>query len=150
MIGQRQADRYLAVVLFAELATILTRHPDRVTAFLRKAGVVDDPGFDRAATFDDRQGQLLYPAENPLLRPRRVGDEMQQRLVLGRDPGRRRHRRDRLDALTVSRQQQAPAIIPQRLHSIRVPDHFGERLDIGAKPFQSVLAHALFPQRNAS
>ena len=32
MIGQRQADRDLAVVLLAELAAILTRHPDRVTA----------------------------------------------------------------------------------------------------------------------
>src|SRR3954449_1644861 len=59
----------------------------------------------------NRQGQLLYPAENPFVRPRRVGDEMQQRLVLGRDPGRRRHRRDRLDALALARQQQAQAII---------------------------------------
>src|SRR3954454_14843123 len=71
MIGQRQADRHLAVVLFAELAAILTRHPHRMAAFLRKAGVVDDPGFDRAVAFDDRHGQLLDSAENPLVRPRR-------------------------------------------------------------------------------
>jgi hypothetical protein len=49
-----------------------------VSAFLRKAGVVDDPGFDRPATFDDRQDQILDSAENPLIRPRRVGNEMQQ------------------------------------------------------------------------
>src|SRR5215217_6359518 len=115
MIGQRQADRDLAIVLLAELAAILTRHPDRVTAFLRKAGVVDDPGLDRAAAFDDRQGQLLYPAEHPLVRPRRVGDEMQQRPVLGRDPGRRRYRCDRLDALT-------PAASPGNNHATAPPD----------------------------
>src|SRR5215213_3399574 len=115
MVGQRQADRHLTVVPLAELAAVLTRHPNRMAAFLRKPGVVDDPGLDRAAAFDDRQGQLLYPAENPLVRPRCVGDKMQQRLVLGRDPRRRRYRRDRLDALALARQQQAPAIIMQRL-----------------------------------
>src|SRR3954454_7796715 len=102
--AQAGADRHLAVVPRAELTTILTRHPDRVAAFLWKPGVVDDPGFDRTAAFDDRQDQLLDPAEDPLVRPRRIGDEMQQRLVLGRDPGRRCYRRDRLDALALARQ----------------------------------------------
>src|SRR5215211_4985387 len=143
------ADCHLAIVLLAELAAILTCYPDRVSAFLGKAGVVDDPGFDRAAAFDDRQGQLLYPAENPLIRPRRVGDEMQQRLVLGRDPRRRRHRCDRLDALALARQQQAPAIIMQRLPPIGMPDHLSQRLDVGRKPFLLVLAHAPLPQENA-
>src|SRR5215208_3965482 len=147
MIGQRQADRDLAIVLLAELAAILTRHPDRVTALLWKAGVVDDPGLDRAAAFDDRQGQLLYPAENSLVRPRRVGNKMQQRLVLGRDPGRCRYRRNRLDALAFSRQQQTPAIITQWCRPIRMPDHLGERLNIGAKPFLPLLAHTPFPPR---
>src|SRR4051812_34031588 len=32
MIGQRQADRDLAIVPLAELAAILTRHPDRMAA----------------------------------------------------------------------------------------------------------------------
>ena len=67
MIGQRQADRNLTVVPLTELAAILTRHPDRMASLLGKAGVVDDPGFDRAAAFDNRQGQLLDPAENPLV-----------------------------------------------------------------------------------
>src|SRR4051794_31394846 len=92
-----------------------------MTAFLRKAGVVDDPGFDRTAAFDDRQGQLLDPAENPLIRPRRVGDEMQQRLVLGRDPGRCRYRRDWLEALAFARQQQAQAIInPSYIRALKI------------------------------
>src|SRR4051812_47220123 len=134
-------------------ATSLSRSagcsPNAHRIFLRKAGVVDDPGFDRAAAFDHWQGQLLYPAENPLVRPRRVGNKMQQRLVLGRDPGRRRYRRDRLDALAVARQQQAQAVITQWLYPIRVPDHLGERLDIGRKPFLPVLPHTPFPKNHA-
>src|SRR3954454_3252356 len=59
---------------------------------------------------------------------------MQQRLVLGRDPRRRHYRRDRLDALSLARQQQAPAIITQRLRPIGMPDHPGQRLDVGRKP----------------
>src|SRR3954451_12632482 len=51
--AQAGADRNLAVVLLAQLTAVLTRHPDRVTALLRKAGVVDDPGFDRAAAFEE-------------------------------------------------------------------------------------------------
>src|SRR3954465_2373046 len=125
------------------------RQPNAHRIFLRKPGVVDNPGFDRAAAFDDRQGHLLYPAETPLIRPRRGGDEMQQRLVLGRDPGRCRYRRDRLDALALFRQQQAPAVITQRLRPIRVPHHLSERLDIGTKAFLPVIAHAPFPQENA-
>jgi hypothetical protein len=74
---------------------------------------------------------------------------MQQRLVLGRDPGRRRHCSDRLDALALSRQQQAQTIITQRLRPIGMPDHLGKRLDVGRKPFLPILAHAPFPQENA-
>jgi hypothetical protein len=120
-----------------------------MTAFLRKPGVVDDPGLDRAAVLDDWQGQLLDPAENRLIRPRRVGDETRRRLVLGRDPRRRRYRRDRLDALALARQRQAPAIITQRRRPIGGPNHLAERLDIGREPFlPPLLAHAPFPQEN--
>jgi hypothetical protein len=30
-----------------------------------------------------------------------------------------------------------------------MPDHLGQRLDVGRKPFLPVLAHAPFPQENA-
>ena len=43
--------------------------------------------------------------------------------------------------------RQAQAIITQRRGPIRVPDHLGERLDIAAKPFLPILAHAPFPPR---
>src|SRR3954467_13790608 len=49
-------------------------------------------------------------------------------------------RHHRLDSLALSRQQQAPAIIPQPLRPIRMPDHLGERRHIGREPFLPVLA----------
>src|SRR4030088_239129 len=62
-------------------------------------------------------------------------------------PGRRRHRRDRLDTLALSRHQQAPAIVVQWLRPIRMPDHPDHRLDIGREPLLPVLAHgAVSPQ----
>src|SRR3954466_7677544 len=41
----------------------------------------------------------------------------------------------RLDPLAFAGQQQAPAIITQWLRPIRMPDHLGQRLDIGCEPF---------------
>src|SRR3954467_2017824 len=94
-------------------------------------------------------GRSYRPLRTPPIyehsRPRRVGDEMQQRLVLGRDPGRRRCGCDRLDALALARQQQAQAIITQRRRPIGMPDRRGGRRDKGAKPSLPILAHAPFP-----
>ena len=44
--GQRHGD--LAVILLAQLAAVLARHADGMGSFLGKAGVVEDPGSDRA------------------------------------------------------------------------------------------------------
>src|SRR3954454_18791741 len=48
VIGQGQRHGDLAVILLAQLAAVLARHADRVGSFLGKAGVVEDPGGDRA------------------------------------------------------------------------------------------------------
>src|SRR3954471_1702006 len=45
VVGERERHGHWAVVLFAELAAILARHPDRVPALLGEAGIVDDPGL---------------------------------------------------------------------------------------------------------
>jgi hypothetical protein len=45
---------------------------------------------------------------------RSLADEMQQLLMLHRNPARRRHRRHRLNALAALRRQQPGAIIAQR------------------------------------
>ena len=49
-----RSHRHLAVVLLAQLAATLPRRTDRVAAFLRKAGVIDDPGLDRFIAGDRR------------------------------------------------------------------------------------------------
>ena len=70
MIGQRQRHRHLAIVLLAKLPAILPRHADRMLALLGKAGVVDDPGLDRAMPFHRRQHHLAHLREHLLVRPR--------------------------------------------------------------------------------
>ena len=55
------------------------------------------------------------------VRPRRLANEMQQRLVLCCRPVRRRYGRHRLDALALARHYQAQAIIPQRATPVRMP-----------------------------
>src|SRR3954451_25383904 len=83
--GDRQRHSDLAVVLLAQLARVLAGHPDRMPALLRKAGVVDDPGLDRSAALDGRQGQLANLGEHHLIRPGGLANEVQKRLVLGGD-----------------------------------------------------------------
>ena len=55
VIGERQRYGDLAIVLLAELATVLASDADRMLALFRKAGVVDDPRFDRPVALDRRQ-----------------------------------------------------------------------------------------------
>ena len=103
MGGHRQAYRNLAVVLLAQLTTILPGHADRVAALLRKAGVVDDPGLDRLVTRDGRQYLFAHTAQHRLIGPQRLGHKVQQLLVLRGGPLRRGHRRQRFDALATLR-----------------------------------------------
>ncbi len=64
MVGHRQGDGDLAIVLLAELTAILTRYPYRVPALLRKPRIIDDPRLDRPAAFNHRQDQLTNLGEN--------------------------------------------------------------------------------------
>ena len=67
IVGDREAHRDLAIVLFAELATVLPRDADRMRALLGEAGVVDDPGTDRTVSFDGGQRSLAHNAEHRLV-----------------------------------------------------------------------------------
>src|SRR5215469_8998302 len=94
---------HLAVVLLAQLTAILPGNTDRVAALLRKPGVVDDPRLDRLVTRDRWQDTFADTAQHRLIGPRPLGHKVQQRLVLRRGSLRRRHRRQRLDALAALR-----------------------------------------------
>src|SRR3954452_12692937 len=63
-IGKRERHGHLAIVLLAELAAILTRHPHRVPALLREAGIVNDPGLDGPGALDRRQDQVAHLGEH--------------------------------------------------------------------------------------
>jgi len=63
-----------------------------------KRRIVDNPGFYRSMPLDHRQDQLAHFAQDARVRPRRIGNKMQQPLMLRRDFARRRHCRDRLHA----------------------------------------------------
>ena len=107
-MGQRHGN--LAIILFAQLAAVLARHADRVGSFLGKAGVVEDPGGDRAVPGQCGQHLLAHGGEHGRIVPRRLGDEVMQGLVQAGNMGRVEARRHRLDALALAGQQKAGAI----------------------------------------
>src|SRR3954467_9688128 len=133
-IGKRERHGHLAIVLLAELAAILARHPDRVPALLGEAGIVDDPGLDGPSTLDGRQDQVAHRGEPGRIRPRRLTNEMQQRLVLGGNPGRGRDRGHRLYALAPGRHEQTRAVVAQGCGAVGVADDSDQRPNIGGKP----------------
>src|SRR3982074_2890570 len=98
--------RVLTIVLLAKLAAILPRYTDRILSLLGKPRIVDDPCFDRPVALHLRQHQFPHLGKPPLVRPLALANKMQQRLMLGRRPFRRRNRRHRLNALALARHHQ--------------------------------------------
>ena len=99
VVGHRQTHRHLTVVLLAELAAVLPRHPNRVLALLRETGVVDDPVLHRPVPPERRQDLLSHGAQQRRIAPLGLGHHVMQRLMprphsCWLDP-----RRHRLDAL---------------------------------------------------
>jgi len=131
VIDQRKHHRDLAIVLLAEPVTILARHADRMPPLFWKARIIDDPRLDRSVPFHIRHHHFAHLAQDLLVAPASLADEMQQRLMLARNPLRRRDRRHRLDALALTREQQAYAIGLKRGHAIRVADNACQFLDEG-------------------
>jgi len=132
-VGNRQRYRNLAIVLLAHLSAILPRHANRVRSFFGKARIVDDPGLDRPVALDLGENHLADFDQDLLVRPRRVANKMQQRLVLGRHPGRRRHRRHRFHTLAFPRQHKSQTIIPQRPRPIGVAKNACYPIDVSRK-----------------
>src|SRR5260370_685159 len=122
MVGDRQRHRHLAIGLLAELPAILMMHTYRMPALLGKRRIVDDPGFDRAAPRHLRHYLFAHFGQHLLIRPRGVGDEVQELLMLHLNVRRIRHHRDRLHAAPAFRPEQPRAIIPQRFRPVGMPD----------------------------
>src|SRR3974377_1389508 len=77
-------------------------------AVLGKRCIVDDPDFDRSMPFDRRQNHLTHFCQHWFVSPRRIGNKMQQLLMLHRNLGWRCRPRDRLPA---------PADLPPPKHA---------------------------------
>ena len=85
LVGGRQRDRDLTIVLLAKLTAILPGDADRMNALLGESRVVDDPGAYPAALLDGRKDKGSNPPQQILLRPVGVGDKMVQRLMRALD-----------------------------------------------------------------
>jgi hypothetical protein len=131
LVGDREADGDLAVLLLAELAAVLPRHADGVLALLGEASVVDDPGLDRPVLLDGGQHASAHHGEHGRVGPIGLGDQVVQRLMGGLDPPRLDARGHRLNALALARQQQACAVAPSRGDAVGMAEGRAKRLDIG-------------------
>src|SRR5271166_1157606 len=101
---------------------------------LLKPRVVDDPGFHASVRGKRRRRKVANLRQHRLIRPRRLPNEVQQRLMRRRDTRRRHHRGDRLDALALAGHQQTGAIIHQRARSVRMPEHARQTVHVSRKP----------------
>jgi len=134
VVGHRQGYGDLAIILLAQLAGVLAGNPDRVPALLGKARVVDDPGLDRPAALERRQGQPAHLREHRLVRPGGLTHEVQKRLVLGGNARWSGDGRHRLHALALGRHEQPGAVVAERRGPISVADDAHQRLDERGKP----------------
>jgi hypothetical protein len=75
----------LAVVLFADLAAVLPGKADGVFAFLRDAGIVDDPRGDGRAGGHLGQNVLTNGLEEELVIPGRYGNNVMRELMSAPD-----------------------------------------------------------------
>jgi hypothetical protein len=105
-----------------------------VGSFLGKAGVVEDPGSDRAVPGQGRQHLLAHGGEHGRIIPRGLGDEVMQGLVGCLDMPRIEAGGHRLDALALAGQQQAGAIAAQRIDPVGVTDLLGKSAYVSLEP----------------
>ena len=89
-------------------------------AFLGKTGIINDPRYHRSVLLHRWQDLLAHFIQQRLVAPRRLGHQMVQGLPRGLNAVRTESRRHRLDALSLTRQQQTFAVVLQRRVSIFV------------------------------
>jgi hypothetical protein len=137
LVGEGNADRHLAVILLAQLPAVLARDPDRVRALLRKARVIDQQRLRLSgARHDLLQHMVAHRRQHRIVRPRRIGHEMMQALMLGTHSRRRQMRRHGLDTLPLHRQHQPRAVATKWLHPIGVTQLLRNQRHVSLKPFR--------------
>ena len=79
---------------------------------------------------DAWQRDLAHFGQHGQIGPRRLGHEVQQRLVFRRCSRRCGQRGHGLDTLPITRQKQAGTVVVQRNHAVGMADHAGQVLDV--------------------
>jgi hypothetical protein len=128
LVGCRERDGDLAIVLFAELAAVLRRHADGMDALIGKPGVVDDPDAHASALFDRRENEARHLPQQRFVRPFGVGDEMMQRLIRRLNAPRLHPRRHRFDALAIAGKNETGAVGTEWRRPICVSKDAGDAL----------------------
>ena len=133
IVGHRDADRHLAVVLLAQHPAILARHTDRVPALLREARVVDDP-VAAAGPVHLRHHPLCNPAQQLLVGPFGLGHKVVQRLMPGAGVQRIHPCGHRFHALARQRQHQPGAVPLQPRMTVPMPKPRRQVCHVALKP----------------
>ena len=134
VVGHREADRHLTLVLLAQLAAILPRYPHRVFALLGETGVVDNPVAHRPMPLERRQHLRAHSGQHRCIVPVRLRHHVMQRLVLSLYMRRFQPRSHRLDALALPGQQQTGAVGSGRGGSACMPQPPNNRIQIRRQP----------------
>lgn len=122
LIGDRQRHGDLAIVLLAELTTILPGHADRMSALLGKP--VSSMIQARIVPRDHRKHEIAPRLHHRGIGPVRLRDEMMQRLMRGSNASRLHPRRHRRDALAIAGLHQPRAIRLNRRDPVGVAQSF--------------------------
>ena len=149
VVGDRQRNRDLAVVLLAQLAAILPGNANRMPTLLGKARIVNDPRLERPVPFNRRQHARADNVQDGLIAPVGLGDEVMQRLMGRLNALRGDAGGHRLDTLALAGQQQPRAVGVHRFAPIGMAEHPRNRSQIpgkstlsGVLPVQTFLCHA--------
>ncbi len=129
----RQRDGNLAVILFANLATVLACDPDRVPALLGKTCIINHPGQDPPMPLDLGQDLGSHERQESLVGPVCLSDEMVERLMGRLNPSGFEPGCHRFDALALARQDQPGAVGLQRRRTISMTQSPRQGLNIGCK-----------------
>jgi hypothetical protein len=141
--GHGKTHGYTAVILFANLAAILSSHPDRLAPLFRKPDVIYYPCHHWVTAQHRGNDEIQAPIQDRFIIPWSIGNHMMQRLmhsshILGSESG-----GHRFDALAFTRQQQSGAVILQGVVPIGMPCGFCQSFDICRKALRPWAWHSL-------
>lgn len=132
---RRKAYRNPAVILLANLSTVLPCDANRVLSLLRKTGIVNYPGNDRTFSQHGRQNRIQRAVQQRFIVPGSFGDQMMQGLMHTPHMIRIESRRHRLYALAFARQKQTRAVRLERNNPVRVSGRLRQAVEVCDEPF---------------